>query len=88
MMNSIVPSAITVVKCKMPVNNAGVHLRQGPSQGQPQSDLVCVSKDSGLSLESSLTVLKCELDEDGNHLPLFEGLPVCKGVVHLGKIKG
>ena len=38
---SIILSTIMVIKCLMPVSNAGVHLRQGSSQGKPQADLVC-----------------------------------------------
>ena len=41
LMISIILSTIMVIKCLMPVSNAGVHLRQGSSQGKPQADLVC-----------------------------------------------
>ena len=76
LMIHIIVSTIMVIKCLMPVSNAGVHLRQSSSQGKPQADLVC---DQGSGWD---VIRNCE-----THLPLFEGLPVSKGVIHLDKIK-
>ena len=64
----------------MPVSDAGVHLRQSSSQGKPQADLVC-DEGSGWIMDWWTGGAK------NTHLPLFKGLPVCKGVIHLDKIK-
>ena len=68
------------IKCMMPVSDAGVHLRQSSSQGKPQADLVC-DEGSGWIMDWWTGGAK------NTHLPLFKGLPVCKGVIHLDKIK-